>query len=63
MTTKVHAEEIQARQQQLADPQRAMMAGFLLSAWEGAILQAKVMKTPQPMRDFMEVVFATTLRS
>jgi len=37
-------------------------AGFLLSGWEGAILQAKVMKSPQPMRDFLEVMFSATLR-
>ena len=38
-----------------------LVAGFLLSGWEGAILRAKVMKSPQPMRDFIDVVFATTL--
>lgn len=40
-----------------------MAAGVLLSGWEGAILQAKVTKSPQPMRDFLDVMFATTLRS
>lgn len=40
-----------------------MAAGVLLSGWEGAILQAKVTKSPQPMRDFLEVMFSTTLRS
>lgn len=39
-----------------------VVAGFILSGWEGAILRAKVMKSPQPMRDFIEVLFATTLR-
>jgi TetR/AcrR family transcriptional repressor of nem operon len=38
------------------------LAGVLLSGWEGAILRAKVMKSPQPLRDFIEVLFATTLR-
>jgi len=38
-----------------------VVAGFILSGWEGAILRSKVMKSPQPMRDFIEVLFATTL--
>jgi TetR/AcrR family transcriptional repressor of nem operon len=38
------------------------LAGFIISGWEGAILRAKVMKSPQPMLDFIEVLFATTLR-
>ncbi|MBI5657883.1 MAG: TetR family transcriptional regulator C-terminal domain-containing protein [Geobacter sp.] len=38
------------------------MACFILSGWEGAILRAKVMKSPQPMRDFLDILFATTLR-
>ncbi len=37
-------------------------AGFILSGWEGAILRSKVMKSPGPMRDFIEVLFATTLQ-
>ncbi len=37
-------------------------AGFILSGWEGAILRAKVMKSPQPMRDFIETLFATVLK-
>jgi TetR/AcrR family transcriptional repressor of nem operon len=39
----------------------AVVAGYILSGWEGAILRTKVMKSPQPMRDFIEVLFATTL--
>jgi len=39
------------------------VACFILSGWEGAILRAKVMKLPQPMRDFLDVLFATTLRN
>ena len=39
-----------------------LLAGFILSGWEGAILRAKVTKSPQPMRDFIEVLFAATLR-
>lgn len=43
-----------------ADPH--VLAGFILSGWEGSILRAKVMKSPQPMRDFVEVLFAAALR-
>ena len=39
-----------------------VLAGFILSGWEGAILRAKVMKSPQPLRDFIETLFATVLR-
>jgi len=39
-----------------------VMACFILSGWEGAILRSKVMKSPQPMRDFIEVLFAVTLQ-
>lgn len=39
-----------------------VIAGFILSGWEGAVLRAKVMKSPQPLRDFIEIVFATVLR-
>jgi TetR/AcrR family transcriptional regulator, transcriptional repressor for nem operon len=39
-----------------------IMACFILSGWEGAILRAKVMKSPQPMKDFITVLFGSTLR-
>lgn len=38
-----------------------LLAGHILSGWEGAILRAKVMKSPQPMRDFIDVLFAIVL--
>ena len=40
-----------------------VLAGFILSGWEGAILRAKVMKSPQPMRDFIETLYATALKA
>ena len=40
----------------------AITAGFILSGWEGAILRAKVMKSPQPMLDFIDVLFTIVLR-
>ncbi len=39
-----------------------VVAGFILSGWEGAVLRAKVMKSPQPLRDFIGTLFATVLR-
>lgn len=38
-----------------------VVAGFILSGLEGAILRAKVMKSPQPFRDFIATLFATVL--
>lgn len=38
-----------------------VIAGFILSGWEGAVLSAKVMKSPQPVRDFLNILFATVL--
>lgn len=38
------------------------LASFILSGWEGAILRAKVMKSPQPLQDFIEILFTVTLR-
>ncbi len=40
----------------------SVVAGFILSGWEGAVLRAKVMKLPKPLRDFIETLFATVLR-
>ncbi len=42
------------------DPHRT--AGFILSGWEGAVLSAKVRKSPQPVREFLDILFATVLR-
>jgi TetR/AcrR family transcriptional regulator, transcriptional repressor for nem operon len=44
------------------DVDPGVMACFILSGWEGAILRAKVMKSPQPIRDFIEILFASALR-
>ena len=38
------------------------VAGFILSGWEGALLRAKVMKSPRPVREFIDTLFATVLR-
>jgi TetR/AcrR family transcriptional repressor of nem operon len=38
-----------------------VIAGFILSGWEGAVLSAKVMKSPQPVQDFLDTLFSTVL--
>jgi TetR/AcrR family transcriptional regulator, transcriptional repressor for nem operon len=37
-------------------------AEFLLSGWEGALLRAKVMKSPRPLRDFVAILFDRILK-
>jgi len=41
------------------DPQA--VAGFMLSGWEGAVLRSKVMKSPEPVREFIDTLFSTVL--
>lgn len=53
--------EAQQSGQLTQDIDPAVMAGFILSGWEGAILRAKVMKSPQPLREFIEILFASAL--
>jgi TetR/AcrR family transcriptional repressor of nem operon len=55
--------EAQAAGELAAVMEPETLAGFILSGWEGAILRAKVMKSPQPVRDFIEILFATILRT
>lgn len=43
-----------------ADPD--MLAGLILSGWEGAVLRSKVMKSPQPVREFVDILFSTVLK-
>ena len=37
------------------------LASFLLSGWEGAILRAKVMRSPEPLKQFVAILFTTVL--
>lgn len=55
--------EAQATGELPGDLDPAALACFILSGWEGAILRAKVMKSPRPIRDFIQVLFATVLVS
>lgn len=43
------------------NPNIPELAKFILSGWEGAILQAKVMKSTSPMETFMKVLFERVL--
>lgn len=54
--------EAQKRGELASTVDPSITAGFILSGWEGAILRAKVMKSPQPMRDFVDILFTTILR-
>ncbi|BDV41841.1 TetR family transcriptional regulator [Geotalea uraniireducens] len=38
-----------------------VMAEFILSGLEGAILRTKVMKSPRPLQDFIDILFARVL--
>jgi TetR/AcrR family transcriptional repressor of nem operon len=42
------------------DPER--LSRFILNAWEGALLRAKVVKNSEPLDDFFAVVFEDILR-
>jgi TetR/AcrR family transcriptional repressor of nem operon len=39
----------------------AALAGFTLSAWEGAILRAKVAKSVEPLQQFVDLLFRRVL--
>jgi TetR/AcrR family transcriptional repressor of nem operon len=39
-----------------------LLADFLLTGWEGAVLRAKVMKSGQPLHDFASVFFGKVAR-
>ena len=54
--------EAQIKNQLSGDMDPVQMAGFILASWEGAILRSKVMKSTQPMTDFIDVAFASILR-
>ena len=54
--------EAQAAGELSGEVDAQVLACFILSGWEGAILRAKVMKSPQPIRDFIQILFATALR-
>lgn len=38
------------------------IAGLILTGWEGALLRSKVMKSPQPVREFIDILFDSVLQ-
>jgi len=40
-----------------------VIADFILAAWEGAILRAKVTKSPDSLRNFIDILFSKVLRA
>jgi TetR/AcrR family transcriptional repressor of nem operon len=46
-----------------ADFDAAALASFLINAWEGAILRAKVVKNSAPLEEFDQIVFGKLLAS
>jgi TetR/AcrR family transcriptional repressor of nem operon len=46
-----------------ADCDAAILASFLVNAWEGAVLRAKVVKNSAPFEEFNQVVFGKLLAS
>jgi len=55
--------EAQSAGELAGDVDAVALAGFILSGWEGAVLRAKVMKSPQPMQDFIATLFATVFKN
>lgn len=53
----------QAQQAGSLNPQldAQKLASFLLSGWEGAILRAKVMRSPEPLKQFVGILFTIVL--
>jgi TetR/AcrR family transcriptional regulator, transcriptional repressor for nem operon len=46
-----------------ADIDAAVLASFLINAWEGAMLRAKVVKNSAPLEEFKQIVFGNLLAS
>jgi TetR/AcrR family transcriptional regulator, transcriptional repressor for nem operon len=46
-----------------ADIDAAVLASFLINAWEGAVLRAKVVKNSAPLEEFKQIVFGNLLAS
>jgi len=44
-----------------ADPR--LIASLILSGWEGSVLRSKAMKSPKPVREFIDILFATVLKN
>jgi TetR/AcrR family transcriptional regulator, transcriptional repressor for nem operon len=56
-----HIRSAQARGEAAADLDADRLGRFVLNAWQGAVLRAKVVKTAEPLDDFFTAVFDTIL--
>lgn len=54
-------EEAQQKGDWISDADPGVIADFILSGWEGAILRAKVMRSPESLQNFINTLFATVL--
>ena len=41
----------------------AKIASLILSGWEGSVLRSKAMKSPQPVQEFIDILFSTVLKT
>jgi TetR/AcrR family transcriptional repressor of nem operon len=58
---KICIQEGQSLGEISGDYDAALLASFLINAWEGAVLRAKVQKNSAPFAEFNQVVFGTLL--
>lgn len=54
--------DAQHRGELSADSDAAALADFLLAGWEGAILQSKLTRSPESLRNFINLLFDRVLR-
>jgi len=54
--------EAQAKGELSGDLDPDIIADFILAGWEGAILRAKVMKSPESLINFIDTLFLVVLR-
>jgi TetR/AcrR family transcriptional repressor of nem operon len=54
--------EAQAAGEITSDADPELLAAFVLNAWEGAVLRARIEKGDRPLRQFVDTLFAVLLR-
>jgi TetR/AcrR family transcriptional repressor of nem operon len=54
--------DAQAAGELQSDANPDQLAAFVLNAWEGALLRARIEKTERPLRQFIETLFTSLLR-
>jgi TetR/AcrR family transcriptional repressor of nem operon len=56
----IHAAQAAGEIETKADPE--LLAAFVLNAWEGAVLRARIEKADRPLRQFIQTLFTILLR-